>query len=283
MHSWHPSLFLAFAFVAASCVSNPTPHPGNEGGNTGGGSTLPRGSGGGSATVGDPGTGGGGEGAAQGDGTDMGGGAGDDPAAATDGAAEADAMAGGGADAGTTPWPAADVSEGGSDVAEGDDAGPSAIDDGAEDADGDADPDGDGGSGAADTDDVPGEADGPLFTLSSPEVTAQSEDGVWSPGGALSVTVTLTNDSGEDYMAYPGVRLESDADWAVVEVEDFTFFGLFADTSSQAFFTVLATEDASVGDEVVLTVTVFALNCETSGLGECPYALPLDITLQLGD
>ncbi len=311
----------AIALLATACVSNPTPHPGTEDSGGAGGSTGLGTGGSGGGSTGDPGSDDGATTGSGSDGRFDGSREGTGAAADTSGAAGADAgVPAPEADAagrtGDVDGPADGEGDAGPDTGDslpgdGADGGPeledagmdpsedtAAEDTAAEDiaAEDTAAED----TAAEDTtaedtaaEDTAAEDDagdaaaveptGPLFTLGSMTAGDAGEDGAWSPGEDLLVSVSLTNASGEDYMAYPGVRLEADQSWATVESPDFSFFGLFAGQSNEAFFTVHAAAEAPVGATVTLTTTVFALNCETSGLGDCPYAVPATLTISLAE
>ncbi len=121
---------------------------------------------------------------------------------------------------------------------------------------------------------------GPLFTLGEPTSTDESGDELWAPGETLTVTVSLTNSSGADYSGYPGVQLDADVDHVTIEPPVFTWYAIFVDETMEAVFTVTADDDAPAGD-VTLTAQPHALNCETSGLGDCPSGDAVELTVTI--
>ena len=240
-HLTHLLFALLLALWLPGCAANPTPHPGT---GDGGGDT-------GAETGGATGAGGGG-----------GGGDGGDYAGNDTGADIEDPTAGG--DDGDTAGQAGDLHD-------ATDAAPAADATGGADAD-----EQDAGPGA----DAEAEV-APWLSLGVLEASDADGDGVWAAGEVLTLTVAMTNEMDEDYMAYPGVRLEADVDWVAFEPAEFMWYGLFAHQTLIATFTVTPAVDAPAGSEAMFTASVMALNCETSGLGDCPLeeSTALGVTL----
>ena len=107
-------------------------------------------------------------------------------------------------------------------------------------------------------------------------------DGDWAPGEAGIVRLSFTETSGEDYMAYPGVRLSADQA-GVVEAGEYWWYGIFGGGTYDVGFTVVAPEDAASGDVVAFSAEVSSLSCEDGSWGEdaCPDPNPLDFEINV--
>ncbi|MFT7624688.1 MAG: hypothetical protein ACI9WU_003877 [Myxococcota bacterium] len=98
------------------------------------------------------------------------------------------------------------------------------------------------------------------FVLSDPLVEDDGEDGGWSAGEMLFVTVTMKN-VGDDHFNYPGAYLVSDNPDVTIAEFNGWLFGMFADDSAEFSFTATAGPNMQAGDSVTFTAGAATINC----------------------
>ena len=127
--------------------------------------------------------------------------------------------------------------------------------------------------------DCAGEPTDDELTVSNPQWDDSNGDGVWSRGETLRVTIDITNTSGEDNLNYPGVMLVTDYGSVNIEPPEYSFYGIFAGDTYQAYFSVTAPLNAPSGQPVTLTAWGTELHCNGSS---CPSTneIDLDLTIQ---
>ncbi len=157
---------------------------------------------------------------------------------------------------------------------------PEAVDTDAPDTDPtDTDTDADTDTDPGDTDDVPLEL---IFGLSAPTVTPTDSTNGWNPGETVGIEVTITNLTSTDQLAYPGVQLSADEDLVFVQApSEFDFFGILANESQVATFTVEA--DPAIPVDTVVTFTAIAvfMNCTETTAPPCPDPNPITFAVTI--
>lgn len=124
-------------------------------------------------------------------------------------------------------------------------------------------------TGTTDTDTDTGGTDtgtstDPWIVISDPRSDDADGDGIWEPGETLTIWVTMENMRADDYMAYPGVLVESDRDDVVVpDPGGNWFYGIFGLDREDLSMVVEATASAPEGVEVTFTLSLTSLGCDS--------------------
>ncbi|RJO71378.1 MAG: hypothetical protein C4523_04585 [Myxococcales bacterium] len=131
--------------------------------------------------------------------------------------------------------------------------------------------------------DADGDGAEPLcLVLSDARLATAGADGVWSPGEAVLISVTLSNICDEDYMHYPGVSLESDTPGIETGGSGLQLYGILAGQSIDGEFLVTADVSLTPGDPAAFTARVTALGCgEPDADYDCPPPAPYEFSFEL--
>jgi hypothetical protein len=122
-----------------------------------------------------------------------------------------------------------------------------------------------------------------IFSLSDPQATPADATNGWNPDESLAVSVRMTNLTNVDQVSYPGVRLEADHDLVFVQdPKEFYWFGLSANASDVATFTVLSDTAIPVDTVVTFTASALFMDCTESTDPPCPNPNPItfQVTIQ---
>jgi len=121
------------------------------------------------------------------------------------------------------------------------------------------------------------------FRLSDPRISAFEDDGFWSPGEVLNITLLFTNTWDEEHMWYPGVHAEIDDTRVEIDSVDYWLYGMVGLQSIEAGFNIEPTEDIPFGDEILFTFSATSLACDREQDERCPAPNPLDLLLTVGN
>lgn len=112
-----------------------------------------------------------------------------------------------------------------------------------------------------------------LLVVSDPKTQDLNQDGFWEPGEALTISITLTNQSDDDFSWYPGVVLASDVDGIQIQPPLFWFYAIFGNDSLEATFTATPKATVPSGTAVTFSTVPAVLNCQDNGV-PCPTNEP---------
>ena len=170
---------------------------------------------------------------------------------------------------------------------------PTDDDDSAPMDDDDSAPADDDDSAAADDDDDDDDSASGLreTTLNALSVAVEdgNGDGVWSPGEALNITATVSNEGPFEHMLYPSFLLETTSPEVDLGLNpSFTFFGMMVGTEEIAYWQITAPANSATPQTIEFTITGMAMDptqpCGGNGPGEppCVTSTPLlfDVTLE---
>ena len=111
------------------------------------------------------------------------------------------------------------------------------------------------------------------IVLSAAELGAAGSDGVWSPGEAATVMVTMSNTCSESFSDYPGAHLETETAGVSVSSGDQQLYGILPDQPVDLEWTVEADAELEAGTVAKFTASVTSLGCEERREG-CPPPAP---------
>lgn len=97
----------------------------------------------------------------------------------------------------------------------------------------------------------------------------------WSPGGMVTIGVTLVNTGPTDFNEYPGIRVTADHPGVTAAIPENYLFALFAGMENTLSVTFMAAPDVPSPSVVTFTIEVVALNESCPGLMQ--IQLPVDV------
>ena len=97
----------------------------------------------------------------------------------------------------------------------------------------------------------------------------------WEPGESVTIQVTLHNAGSEDFLDYPGIRVQADHPGVTTVMPEDWLFALLLAQDNSLMVTFTAAADVPALSVVTFTITVGVLNQECPGLMQT--GLPVDL------
>ncbi len=97
----------------------------------------------------------------------------------------------------------------------------------------------------------------------------------WEPGESVTIQVTLHNAGSEDFLDYPGIRVQADHPGVTTVMPEDWLFALLLAQDNSLMVTFTAAADVPAPSVVTFTIAVGVLNQECPGLMQT--GLPVDL------